>query len=743
MRIQRFHFAISTLLLLFSTGLLEAQKPSLPMTTRQAVSGMGELTGKHTDAKAFQEHAQGQFPVAWVSNRPTVGFIGRLGNDIGAADWFNWTTAHPEVLPGVCRNGIASFRLDAYHLHLLEQLPLDRIELASKAVPDLERARVGTRVDSVHAGLNLPQAFHGDGVLIGVLDWGFDYTHPNFYDTTLTSTRIRGAWDQYRQSGPAPAGFDYGTLAETPAELMAMGSDTANVYSYSTHGSHVAGIAGGSGCGIGLQGMAPAAEFLFATLMVDEAAALDAFAWMQDVAEADNKRLVINNSWGLPQWGTPDGTSLANQFIDAMSEEGVVFVSSNGNNGDSNFHFDHIFESAEDTVRSLVTFYPLSSHPSAWGQNLTLWGEPGASFGMGLEFADGAYNVVGASEWVNSADGPDFWEMDIVVNGDDSIFYDVVVESAHPANGRPFVQLRVHKGNSNVNVVLKVNAESGLVHAWNHTHLSNDVGNWGWDFSSAGQPGWTSGDPFYGVQQPACSQSVIAVGAHSSDFVNSGGNEIGGTLAYFSTFGPTLDGRLKPNLSAPGVNMESSLSSFRDGEYNVTETVVFDGTTYEFARLSGTSMSSPAVAGIVALMLEANPSLTPAEIVAILEETAREDNNTGVLPEEGDHVWGHGKATATAAVRAALELGETPSNSSFQDTRFIIHPNPTSNRFWIQGPSNEPVRWMLLNLHGQPLASGSSLAPCEVDLSKAANGTYLLHIIYGTHVELLRVMKTN
>ena len=743
MRIQRFHSALATLLLLFSPVLLEAQGPIVPVTTLQAVAEMGELTGKHPDARAFQEHAQGQFPVAWVSNRPTVGFIGRLGSDIGAADWLNWTTVHPEVLPGVCRNGIASFRLDAYHLHLLEQLPLDRVELASKAVPDLERARVGTRVDSVHAGLNLPQAFHGEGVLIGVLDWGFDYTHPNFYDTTLTSTRIRGAWDQYRQSGPAPAGFDYGTVAETPADLMAMGSDTANVYSYSTHGSHVAGIAGGSGCGIGLHGMAPAAEFLFATLMVDEAAALDAFAWMQDVAEADNKRLVINNSWGLPQWGTPDGTSLANQFIDAMSEEGVVFVSSNGNNGDSNFHFDHNFESAEDTVRSLVAFYPLSSHPAAWGQNLTLWGEPGGAFGMGLEFADGAYNIVGASEWVNSADGPDLWETDIIVNGDDSIFYDIAVESAHPANGRPFVQLRVHKGNSNVNVILKVNAESGLVHAWNHTHLSNDVGNWGWDFSSAGQPGWTPGDPFYGVQQPACSQSVIAIGAHSSDFVNSGGNEIGGTLAYFSTFGPTLDGRLKPNLSAPGVNMESSLSSFRDGEYNVTETVEFDGTTYEFARLSGTSMSSPAVAGIVALMLEANPGLTPADVMAILEETAREDNNTGELPEEGDHVWGHGKVTATAAIQAALSLNNTPPTAGLENTRLSAFPNPATNQVWIQGPSDEPVRWTLLDVQGRALHRGISLPPFQINLTKVPRGIHLLHTRQGEHVAVLRLIKSS
>ena len=129
---------------------------------------------------------------------------------------------------------------------------------------------------------------------------------------------------------------------------------------------------------------------------------------------------------------------------------------------------------------------------------------------------------------------------------------------------------------------------------------------------------------------------------------------MGGTLANFSTYGPTLDERLKPNVSAPGVNVESSLSSFRDGGYSITNTVDFDGTEYEFARLSGTSMSGPAVAGVVALMLEANPELTPADIRSILESTAREDDRHRNLPVAGDNVWGHGKVTASHAVLASL-----------------------------------------------------------------------------------------
>ena len=741
MRTHRLFSCALSLLLLTAPLVGTAQSPEVAMTARQALTDIKALTLLHPEAKALHTAAEGAYPVAWVDGQSTIGFIGQLGDLITAEEWFAWAEAEPAITPGTCRYGIASFRLDAYHLDLIDGLPMDRVELASKAVPDLERARVGTRVDSVHAGYDLPQAFHGEGVLIGVLDWGFDYTHPNFYDTTLTSTRIRGAWDQYRQSGPAPAGFDYGTVAETPADLMAMGSDTANVYSYSTHGTHVAGIAGGSGCGIGLHGMAPAAEFLFATLMVDEASALDAFAWMQDIAEADNKRLVINNSWGLPQWGTPDGASLSNQFIDAMSDEGVVFVTSNGNNGDSDFHFDHTFTAPGDTVRSLVTFYPLSSNPNAWGQSLHLWGEPGRTIEASLGFADGAFNASGNTPWILTEDGPGIWEDEIVVNGDDTVFYDVVVEQSHPANGRPFIQIRVHKGQSNVNVILQVTSPLGEVHAWNHTYLTNDVGNWGYDFSSAGQPGWTAGDPFYGVQHPASSQNVIAVGAHSADFVNSGGNEIGGQLAFFSSFGPTLDGRLKPSLSGPGVNVESSLSSFRDGAYNVTETFDFEGTTYEFARLSGTSMSSPAVAGIVALMLEANPALSSDQVRTILEETAREDNNTGTLPEEGDPVWGHGKVTATAAIQAALALNTVSPETEATTTRFHAWPNPAQDHLWIIAPSAGHLTWTLMDLQGRTVQQGTGVSPLPLDLSRVTPGVQLIRLEQGRQAEVLRLVK--
>ena len=705
----------------------EAGGQTMATVDRQALAELESLAVQHPSAKSLVLAAQAH-PVALVQGRATVGFLGQLNPDTSPAAWHTWAQTHEAVLPGACRHGVASFRVDVNHLDVLAALPMDQVELASRAVPDLDKARYGTRVDSVHAGFGLPMAFHGEGVLVGVLDWGFDYTHPMFYDTALTASRIRGVWDQYRTAGEAPDGFNYGAASQEPWEIQLMGSDTSNVYGYSTHGTHVAGIAAGGGAGAGLTGMAPASELLLATLMVDEAAALDAFAWMQDVAESDNKRLVINNSWGLPQWGTPDGTSLSNVFIDGLSEDGVVFVSSNGNNGDSNFHIEHTFTASGDTARSKVQFYPLSAHPHAWGQNLTLWGEPGEAFSANFMVTVGASTEVNQSPWFSTADGP-FMLDGIHVAMEDTFVYDVVAEAAHPDNGRPFLQLRIHKGTTGLGVALQMTADQGTVHAWNHTHLSNDVGNWGQDFQAA-TSGWLQGTPAYGIQQPACGESVIAIGAYASEYQNSQGTEVGGSLAYFSSHGPTLDGRLKPNVSAPGVNVESSLSSFRDGTYAVTEEVEFDGTTYEFAKLSGTSMSSPAVAGIVALLLEANPTLSPADVRDILEVTARQDQATGPLSAEGDVEWGHGKVNAHQAVLAALNwvswVGHPtlPDNPTGED--LMAQPNPAQERVLVSGNLSAQSTYRLVDTRGRVWQDGPAAPTFRIDLQGMPPGVYVV-----------------
>jgi len=127
-----------------------------------------------------------------------------------------------------------------------------------------------------------------------------------------------------------------------------------------------------------------------------------------------------------------------------------------------------------------------------------------------------------------------------------------------------------------------------------------------------------------GVTSPGNAPWVLTVGASSHMGTVDRSDD---TIAVFSSRGPTaIDGAAKPDVVAPGVGIES-LSDPSSGLYSTKSAYLLNGTastTYlPYLSLSGTSMSAPVVAGTVALMLQANPTLTPNAVKAILEYTAQ------------------------------------------------------------------------------------------------------------------------
>ena len=115
---------------------------------------------------------------------------------LGAGIWSG--SRRHQSFPGPC----AMVALDVLRI---VKVPMDLVQLASRAVPngrhDINQTIRHAGRQRFHfkcAGFNLPQPYHGEGVLIGIsLDWGFDYTHPMFFDTTLTETRLRRASERF------------------------------------------------------------------------------------------------------------------------------------------------------------------------------------------------------------------------------------------------------------------------------------------------------------------------------------------------------------------------------------------------------------------------------------------------------------------------------------------------------------------------------------------------------------------
>lgn len=632
----------------------------------------------------------------------------------------------------------------SFFINPIEIPGISRLEIAAKFAPMLDRARKDSRVDSVHMGWHLPLPLSGKNVIIGFTDWGFDYTHPMFYDTSLTHTRILAAWDQFRNTGPPPFCFDYGTLFTGSNQLLNAQCDTFNIYEYATHGTHVAGIAAGSGAGTVYRGVAYEAELLFATFLVDAAAVADAFAWMKQFAENEGKRLVINMSWGLYYLGNLDGTSILSQIINQMSNDGVVFVSSAGNNGDVNFHIRKDFTTQPDTMKTIVKFDNYAAYPKMWGQCITMWGMPGDSFAFSLQVLNVQNQVLAQTPFytTHSAEG---YSEDYIILGSDTVFYNVSCESANPFNARPHVNLRIRNTKtSDYKIALFATAENTTVHFWNVIELTNGVGNWGSPFLSPGT-GWTAGDPYYGIGEPACTESVITVAAHSSQIVLGNNTVVNGNIAGFSSYGPLINETVKPDLSAPGVSVCSSVSSFTSTiipPMNVVATVSFNGRTYKFVRFSGTSMSSPHVAGVAALLLEANPLLTPAEIKQILRQSARQDDKTGVIPPEGSIRWGWGKLNALLAVYYALNIQkveETTNNLK----KIEIYPNPASEEIFIKCLNFKPVRLYIFNSIGVLCVSQviENHDVIHIPLNSLESGTYLLFLHDGTHWKAEKFIK--
>ena len=200
-------------------------------------------------------------------------------------------------------------------------------------------------------------------------------------------------------------------------------------------------------------------------------------------------------------------------------------------------------------------------------------------------------------------------------------------------------------------------------------------------------PEFTSGYSFRKlVGSPGTSKKAITVGSYETKFKwpsienKTFGYTEGdrtGNYSTFSSMGPTRDGRQKPEICAPGQAIVSVLS--KDSSPDSSD-IVPDG---KHVVMQGTSMATPHVAGVAALLLQGKPSLTSDQLKNAITSSARRDALTGPVNPQ----WGYGKIDATGSMGTVLSVRQVsnalPTNFSLEQN----YPNPFN-------PSTQ-IRYML------------------------------------------------
>ena len=230
--------------------------------------------------------------------------------------------------------------------------------------------------------------------------------------------------------------------------------------------------------------------------------------------------------------------------------------------------------------------------------------------------------------------------------------------------------------------------------------------------ASAGNAGRNSqGRNVYGgTTAPGNAPWVLTVGASSTQGTGDRGDDV---MAAFSSRGPTaIDRTAKPDLVAPGVGAES-LSAPGSTLYATRSQYLLNGTVptphLPYLVMSGTSQAAPVVAGTVALMLQANPTLTPNAVKAILQYTAQQYEGYDALTQGAGFVNARGAVDLARYFQSPLTV-PFPSNVNW--SRQLLWANhriqggvitPAANAWradvaWDAAttPDGAPITWGLL-----------------------------------------------
>jgi len=487
---------------------------------------------------------------------------------------------------------------------------------------------------------------NGSGVVVGVIDDALDLTNSDFKDAS-GSTRVLSLWD-HTMSGTPPFGYAYGhECTQLSINQSTCGSAPG---SGDNHGTHVTGIAAGNGRNTNTYvtlgqyaGVAPTADIVFVRTDFASDRIIDGLLYIADKAVSLGKPWVTNMSLG-GWWGPRDGTSTFEQFVGGIRNVyggggNVIVVAAGNENYDP---LAHGREGRNHASRNSAGTLPFGSGSSnivrseyTW---LEIWYPNSANYEISLIAPSGRlYGPYGPGQ---GTFGPDEGalvydpnNLNDTVNTDGFVF----VHNEHWAASGGYANPHPLSRDRQIMIIL---ADIQLQQSgyWYHLasgnwqiQLSNGSGRWDTYITDANITDQLAAfsdadnDNTRRITEPANAENIITVGSYNTrpcwpsripgnpDECHPGDGTYWtlGSESYFSSRGPTRDGRPKPDCLAAGsmiLSSKPSQTTFPPDELWLLTT------GQEHYATQGTSMAAPHITGLVALMLDLKPTLTFEQI---------------------------------------------------------------------------------------------------------------------------------
>ena len=566
---------------------------------------------------------------------------------------------------------IASISINLENLgKLIEEkviLYAEFIEANKRVMSDT--ANVRNRVAGIKSGqAPLPQAYDGTGVVFGIIDTGTDWRHDDFRNTPGGTTRIKWIWDQ-KVVGTPPSPFNYGkewTEAQINFSICTHDDLTGN-----SHGTHVSGVAVGNGSATGnFQGCAPKADLVVVALDFAKPGPTiaDGVSYIFNKATLLGKPCVINASVG-DYYGSHDGTDLEAKLIEGLVKDkpGRVMVAAAGNAGEARYH-TLTQPPVGDTTFTWYTNNNTSVIYRTYGDTAQV---KNLFFNVGVN-RPSDYTNLGSTGFKPYNYGLPLLQTDTVKNNGNRIG---IVQSWATVNTYGVYELMISIQADSLGYLWRTETMgSGLHHSWNFEFK-------GWNLPTVGQyprmSKYVMPDTLYSIVSGfQCLDDITTVANYCNvtkyyDYNNVLQNAIdspGGSKVGNSSIGPTRNLKLKPDIAATGSGVFAAAAvNIQAPWISANPSAMAPGGQHVYG--SGTSASSPVVAGFAALFLQSNPTLTSRQVRNAIVNCAYNDGHTGVVP---NFAWGYGKLDAFASMMCVItgkEEIELVQNG-------MVYPNP-------------------------------------------------------------------